>query len=97
MHKMKSSEPTSFWLNLTFERGCHLGPLKLNLEVQKAALKSANQASVVLNIAYGGTKGVVKILKKLRIHTENIWWLIHNTHPTVNNSIISGCIGIRDF
>lgn len=39
--------------------------LEINLEVQKAALKSANQASVVLNIAYGGTKGVVKILKRL--------------------------------
>jgi flagellin len=39
--------------------------LEINLEVQKEALKSAHQASVVLNIAYGGTKGVVNILKRL--------------------------------
>jgi flagellin len=39
--------------------------LEINLGVQKEALKSAHQASVVLNIAYGGTKGVVNILKRL--------------------------------
>jgi len=39
--------------------------LEINLGVQKEALKSAHQASVALNIAYGGTKGVVNILKRL--------------------------------
>ncbi len=39
--------------------------LEINLGIQKEALKSAHQASVVLNIAYGGTKGVVNILKRL--------------------------------
>lgn len=39
--------------------------LEVNLGLQKESLKSANQASVVLNIAYGGAKGVVNILKRL--------------------------------
>ena len=39
--------------------------LEVNLGLQKESLKSAHQASVVLNIAYGGAKGVVNILKRL--------------------------------
>lgn len=39
--------------------------LEINLSVQKEALKSANQASVVLNIAYGGAKSVQNNLKRL--------------------------------
>ena len=39
--------------------------LEINLGVQKEALKSAHQASVMLNIAYGGSKDVVNILKRL--------------------------------
>ncbi len=39
--------------------------LEVNLGLQKESLKSAHQASVVLNIAYGGAKAVVNILKRL--------------------------------
>ena len=39
--------------------------LEVDLAVFKEALKSANQASVVLNIAYGGAKSITDILKRL--------------------------------
>ena len=39
--------------------------LEVDLAVFKEALNSANQALVVLNIAYGGAKGITGILKRL--------------------------------
>ena len=60
-----------FWRSVSYfpyedPAGLAIGTkLEINLGVQKEALKSAHQASVVLNIAYGGTKGVVNILKRL--------------------------------
>ena len=39
--------------------------LEVNLAVFKEALNSANQALVVLNIAYGGAKSITSILKRL--------------------------------
>ena len=39
--------------------------LEVNLAVFKEALSSANQASAVLNIAYGGAKSITNMLKRL--------------------------------